>query len=83
MAACENVQRGVKSHNNILQSSMTTEISELKSRIEELNSEVQEKERNKSSFEQEKVSLEMRLAEVEEQKEGNNRKLYPFFPLLR
>ena len=50
---------------------MTTEISELKNRIEELYGEVQEKERNKSSLVQEKVSLEMRLAEVEEQKEGN------------
>ena len=52
------------------QGSMTTEITELKNQIEQLENQVDEGERTKSSLEEQKVSLEMKMAEVEEQKEG-------------
>ena len=50
--------------------SMTTEITKLKNQIVELQNQIDDGERTRSSLKEEKVSLEMKMAEVEEQKEG-------------
>ncbi len=58
------------------QVSMNKEIEELKIQTDTLQKEVQEGEGRNVSLEQEKVSLEMRMAEMEEQKEGKKNVSY-------
>ena len=53
---------------------MNTEIGKLGNQIEKMQCEIEEGTKSKLSLEQEKVSLEMRMAEVEEQKEGISHK---------
>ena len=49
---------------------MTTQINELQNQITSLRSSKEESDKKRETLEQEKVSLEMKMAEVEEEKDG-------------